>query len=70
MDDILIGIPVDRNGQLNYNVRNFNGRLCLNFSLVLASRAASDMPEVRVRVRLSRTLYFPLTFPLKLDITL
>ena len=33
------GVPLDYDGVMSYGVKNFNGRLCLNFSSVLSSVA-------------------------------
>ena len=46
--DILVGLPLDSNGKLSYKVRNFNGRLCLNFSSVLAAVVEEEAPEISV----------------------
>jgi RNase H-fold protein (predicted Holliday junction resolvase) len=35
--EIIIGIPLDSDGVMHHNVRNFNGKLCLKFSDVLSS---------------------------------
>ena len=48
--EILIGLPLDSNGKMSYGVRNFNGNLCLNFSSVLASVAAREMPRTIVKL--------------------
>eukprot|EP01036_Dinobryon_divergens_P027931 gene27931-36795_t len=37
--EIIIGVPLDFDGVMSYGVKNFNGRLCLNFSSVLSSVA-------------------------------
>lgn len=37
--EVIVGIPLDSNGKVSYQVRNFNGRLCLNFTRVLAAVA-------------------------------
>jgi RNase H-fold protein (predicted Holliday junction resolvase) len=37
--EIILGIPLDIDGQADYYVANFNGRMCLNFSRVLSSVA-------------------------------
>jgi RNase H-fold protein (predicted Holliday junction resolvase) len=35
--EIIVGVPLDSNGRLDYNVKNINAKICLNFSIVLAS---------------------------------
>lgn len=50
--EIIIGIPLDVDGVMHHNVRNFNGRLCLNFSSVLSSVV------VNTNTRPLRTLLF------------
>lgn len=35
--EIVVGVPVDADGELHYGVENFNGQLCLNFSKVMSS---------------------------------
>jgi RNase H-fold protein (predicted Holliday junction resolvase) len=35
--EIVVGVPLDSNGILSYDVKNFNGRLCLDFSKVLSA---------------------------------
>jgi RNase H-fold protein (predicted Holliday junction resolvase) len=35
--EIIVGVPLDSNGILSYDVKNFNGRLCLDFSKVLSA---------------------------------
>lgn len=35
--EVVVGIPVDADGELHCDVENFNGQLCLNFSKVLSS---------------------------------
>lgn len=37
VSEIVLGVPLDSNGILDYTVKNFNGQLCLNFSQVLSS---------------------------------
>lgn len=34
--EIVLGIPLDGDGSLDYNVQNMNGKICLNFSVVLS----------------------------------
>lgn len=48
--EILVGVPVDSNGKLRYEIRNFNGNLCLNFSRVLAAVASVVSPRTQVRL--------------------
>jgi putative Holliday junction resolvase len=48
--DIIIGIPLDSNGKLSYNVRNFNGQLCLAFSQVISSMAGALLPKAQVLI--------------------
>ena len=46
--EILVGVPLDSNGRMSHDVRNFNGQLCLNFSRVLSSVASAELPRARV----------------------
>lgn len=46
--EVVVGLPVDSNGKVHHNVRNFNGRLCLNFAQVLNAITTATMPNVRV----------------------
>lgn len=46
--EIILGIPLDSNGKVSYGVRNFNGRLCLNFSRVLACIANHRCPGTNI----------------------
>jgi len=46
--ELLLGIPVDSNGLVDYNVKNFNGILCLNFSRVLSAVASVESPQCKV----------------------
>jgi RNase H-fold protein (predicted Holliday junction resolvase) len=46
--EILVGLPIDHTGTMSYNVKNLNGRLCLDFSSVLASVAQQLCPRVQV----------------------
>ena len=48
VNDVILGIPLDSNGRLNYKVRNFNGRLCLDFSKVLSSVINQNCPKAKV----------------------
>jgi RNase H-fold protein (predicted Holliday junction resolvase) len=42
--EIIVGIPVDSDGVVGHSVRNFNGRLCLNFSSVLSAVSSHSYP--------------------------
>lgn len=45
VQEMLLGIPCDADGILSYDIKNFNGRLCLQFSRVLAAYLrASSVP--------------------------
>ena len=46
--EILVGLPVDSDGRMHFDVRNFNGRLCLNFSQVLTSLVVNEQPKLKV----------------------
>lgn len=46
--EALVGLPTDSNGKMSYDVRNFNGNLCLDFATVLASVAREEMPRLKV----------------------
>ena len=46
--EAVVGLPTDSNGKMSYDVRNFNGNLCLDFATVLASVAGEEMPRLRV----------------------
>lgn len=46
--DVILGIPLDSNGRLHYKVKNFNGRLCLDFSRVLSSVINQNCPKAKV----------------------
>lgn len=48
ISDIILGIPLDSNGKLHYNVRNFNGGLCLQFSQVLSCIINKSAPQCQV----------------------
>lgn len=39
VSELVLGVPLDSDGILHNNVRNFNGQLCLNFSQILSSVA-------------------------------
>jgi RNase H-fold protein (predicted Holliday junction resolvase) len=41
--EMVVGVPVDSDGRLHYNVHNLNGRLSLNFSQVLSTVAAYEV---------------------------
>jgi RNase H-fold protein (predicted Holliday junction resolvase) len=45
--EVVLGLPLDSNGKMSYNVRNFNGRLCLDFSKVLSSIVGRSLPRTR-----------------------
>ena len=40
--EVVVGVPLDSDGKLDYSVRNVNGQICLNFSRVLATVAQYD----------------------------
>lgn len=44
VSEIILGVPLDSNGILNYGVKNFNGQLCLNFSKVLSATSENLYP--------------------------
>ena len=46
--EAIVGLPTDNNGKMSYDVRNFNGNLCLNFATVLSSVASEEMKKLRV----------------------
>jgi RNase H-fold protein (predicted Holliday junction resolvase) len=46
--EVLVGLPLDSNGIMSYNLRNFNGQLCLAFSSVLSSIAGAELPRCRI----------------------
>jgi len=48
VSELLIGIPLDSRGKLGDPVKNFNGRLCYNFSQVITSIANHEFPRVKV----------------------
>lgn len=48
--EILVGIPVDKDGRMKYTIQNFNGILCLNFSSVLAAVCARGFPKASVLI--------------------
>jgi len=43
--ELIVGVPLDFDGVMSYEVRNFNGRLCLNFSTVLSSVSSKERGE-------------------------
>ena len=46
--EVIVGLPLDSNGKMSYNVKNFNGQLCLNFSMVLAATTTVALPRASV----------------------
>jgi putative transcription antitermination factor YqgF len=46
--EVVIGIPLDSNGVIGYNTRNFNGRMCLNFSKVLSSYTRNEFSKIKI----------------------
>lgn len=42
VQEILVGVPLDSDGIISHQVRNLNGRLCLNFSSVLSTIAYEE----------------------------
>ncbi len=44
VSEIVLGIPLDSDGKLHYDVRNFNGRICMDFSKVLCSISNVEYP--------------------------
>jgi RNase H-fold protein (predicted Holliday junction resolvase) len=46
--EIIVGLPLDSNGKMSYQVKNFNGQLCLNFSSVLAATTTIALPRASV----------------------
>ena len=51
LSEIVIGIPLDYNGVMGYNISNFNGQLCLNFSKVLSAYSShSNRRNVTVKL--------------------
>ena len=42
VSEILVGVPLDSDGIISHQVRNLNGRLCLNFSSVLSTIAYKE----------------------------
>lgn len=49
--EVILGVPLDNSGHLNYDVKNMNGKICLNFSFVLACMVRHICPP-GVTVRL------------------
>jgi RNase H-fold protein (predicted Holliday junction resolvase) len=48
--EIIVGVPLDKDGVMKYSVRNLNGVLCLNFSSVLATVCARSYPKGSVLI--------------------
>lgn len=48
--EIIVGIPLDKDGKMKYNVRNFNGILCLNFSSILSCICNKAYPKASVLI--------------------
>lgn len=48
--EIVLGIPLDSNGKLSYKVKNFNGKICLDFSKVLSVLVERNSPRVSVHL--------------------
>lgn len=46
--EVLIGLPLDSNGKMSYNVRNFNGKLCLHFASVYSCIQKIEWPRGKV----------------------
>ena len=46
--EAIVGLPTDSNGKVSYDVRNFNGNLCLDFATVLSSVAGEEMNKLKV----------------------
>ena len=46
--EAIVGLPTDSNGKVSYDVRNFNGNLCLDFATVLSSVAGEEMKKLKV----------------------
>jgi RNase H-fold protein (predicted Holliday junction resolvase) len=46
--EVIVGLPLDSNGKMSYSVKNFNGQLCLNFSMVLAATTTVALPRASV----------------------
>ncbi len=49
--EVVLGLPLDKDGRVGYSVSNFNGRLCLNFSRVLSSLSKHQYGD-KVKIRL------------------
>ena len=47
---MIVGLPLDSNGKMSHKVKNFNGQLCLNFSMVLAATATIALPRASVHL--------------------
>ena len=48
--ELIVGVPVDRDGVTRYNIANLNGIMSLNFSSVLASCCQRSYPRARVLI--------------------
>ena len=48
--ELIVGVPVDRDGRTKYTVENLNGIMSLNFSSVLASCCQRSYPKARVLI--------------------
>ena len=48
--EIIVGVPLDRDGRMKYTVRNLNGILSLNFSSVLAAQCIRAYPRAQVLI--------------------
>ena len=48
--EVIVGLPLDSNGKMSYKVKNFNGQLCLNFSMVLAATTTVALPRASVHL--------------------
>jgi RNase H-fold protein (predicted Holliday junction resolvase) len=46
--EIIVGVPLDKDGTMKYTVRNLNGILCLNFSSVLSCICNKAYPKASV----------------------
>jgi len=46
--EVLVGLPVDSNGIVHHRVKNFNGKLCLNFAQVLSATTTATLPNAQV----------------------
>jgi RNase H-fold protein (predicted Holliday junction resolvase) len=48
--EILVGVPLDKDGVMSLHVRNFNGRLCLMFATVLRTVCTQFAPDMSIRL--------------------